>query len=498
MTQVRESTVNFDHLLDDHIKMYDCPVDATVLVESVANALDAKATQIDLRVDAATRKFTITDNGEGMDEQQFEDYHNFAMSSKQRGRSIGFAGLGAKLGLKIASEIVTETCSNAFAGASRWWFQRGRVLWEPTVPALTTRGTRVHFPLNSARKWSILDADRLREMLLAHYLPLFLPKFVSLYRAAKVYPHGVKFTINGAPVAPDLTELQLDGNAAFNLLGTKQRPIGVALFVLAKSDLPPARQGVALCTYGKVIKWDWLDRHPRQATRITGVVEVPDLVECLTTNKADFVKYGSDGQRYYRLRRVVQQAFGTWLETIGEGEQKTERRDTAKLEQVLNDILKRLPAFGEFFGAQHRKPVDIASADGEDKREMAEGGQITTGTKGGETNGGGVITRGDDISKRAPAEREGEQPAIHPPRRVRTGPSVTFVDANGDERMSWVDGNTVVINEGHSAYRRAQREKWLDYHNLWAAATALVEVSGADPSMMFAQLSRFFGVWGAM
>src|SRR5262245_30184076 len=54
--------------------------------------------------------------------------------------------------------------------------------------------------------------------------------------------------------------------------------------VIARHDtpLPGERVGIAISTYGKVIKrgWDWLGLTPVDGDRITGLVEAPDLAEC--------------------------------------------------------------------------------------------------------------------------------------------------------------------------------------------------------------------------
>ena len=54
--------------------------------------------------------------------------------------------------------------------------------------------------------------------------------------------------------------------------------------------VPEERQGIAISTLGKVIKrgWEWLGLSPAAASRVTGLIEAPDLAACLTLNKERF------------------------------------------------------------------------------------------------------------------------------------------------------------------------------------------------------------------
>jgi len=103
-----ESTIDYDHFLEDLVDNYPFSVEEAVLVELIANCLDAKASIIEITTDKATGTFEIKDNGKGMTHKEFENYHNFSMTVKEKGKGIGFAGLGAKLALRIAENIITE------------------------------------------------------------------------------------------------------------------------------------------------------------------------------------------------------------------------------------------------------------------------------------------------------------------------------------------------------------------------------------------------------
>ena len=63
---------------------------------------------------------TVVDDGSGMRRRELTRYHDLATSTKTRGKGIGFAGVGVKLGLLICREVVTETRSGAARLATAW------------------------------------------------------------------------------------------------------------------------------------------------------------------------------------------------------------------------------------------------------------------------------------------------------------------------------------------------------------------------------------------
>ena len=63
--------------------------------------------------------------------------------------------------------------------------------------------------------------------------------------------------------------------------------------------------------------------------------------------------------------------------------------------------------------------------------------------------------------------------------------------------MSWMEGDVVLINTAHPAYRKAVEKKVVEYHNLFAAAMAMLrEVPTASEKL--AVLERFISRWGKM
>src|SRR5207249_3394452 len=105
------SQVNWHKIIDDFRSAYQLR-DAweIVLIELIANSIDAGATEVDLLVAGQVPKvLRVIDNGKGMTHSEFGQYHNLGSLTKTRGTGIGWAGVGAKLYLDRSASIYTET-----------------------------------------------------------------------------------------------------------------------------------------------------------------------------------------------------------------------------------------------------------------------------------------------------------------------------------------------------------------------------------------------------
>ena len=104
---------------------------------------------------------------------------------------------------------------------------------------------------------------------------------------------------------------------------------------------------MASSTLGKVTRrgWDWLGLPPADADAIGGLIEAPALAECLTLNKADFIRTGSRGATYLAYRKAIQEALAAPLAEWGETRDRAEeamRRRARPLERDLRNVLSDL------------------------------------------------------------------------------------------------------------------------------------------------------------
>ncbi len=503
MTKKHKSNVNFKHFIRDQIELYPFGADEAALVELIANSLDAKSSRIDINFDKEIKIFELLDNGSGMTRRGFSDYHDFAMSFKKRGEGIGFAGLGAKLALWLSDKVETETRSARFSGFSEWKFDKNELVWrELPKRTLSESGTKTTFHLK-ASKFSILQQQGIERIIRRHYYPLLDPYLSQIYIMAGIYPKPIEFFINGKkltfdnPYSADKTE-----NIETFLLGRgKRRPktVGTGFFVLGKSSFSEEQCGVGICTYGKVVNREFFGTYPKDMQRISGYVEVPYLSKVLTTTKSDFIKVGTEGLKYNGFRRDMQKRFGSWLEKLGKIEKKPEATtDTAELEKVISRILGRLPELSTIFAAKIQQEINIPSPEGETLAEAAPAPQKSKGNKQGEGGVEGLPLFPE--SEEAPAlkvSEPGAEFATTRHRTVRFGPKVGWLESPTDLRLSWIDGETVVINSGHKAFKKAQNEGSKRYHYLLSIAMALVRESApATPQDSLDLLNKFFVSWG--
>ena len=166
-----ETRVDLQHLLEDLRDAYTGSLEETILTEVIANALDSGATRIRLLTDALDATLTIIDDGRGMQRRELARYHDIAASTKRRGESIGFAGVGIKLGLLLSREVITETRRGATHVATRWYLasrHRAPWKWMPPPGLTTTRGTAVRLVLANQLS-PLLDAGYLEETLRRHF-----------------------------------------------------------------------------------------------------------------------------------------------------------------------------------------------------------------------------------------------------------------------------------------------------------------------------------------
>src|SRR5262245_20221096 len=147
-----ETRVDLLHLLEDLRDAYPGPTEETILAEIVANALDSNARTITLRTDAPARTLTIVDDGRGMRRRDLARYHDIAASTKTRGETIGFAGVGIKIALLVSTLVVTETRAGRHHVATSWGLaSRHRASWKWTPPPgmVAERGTGVRLSLDN-------------------------------------------------------------------------------------------------------------------------------------------------------------------------------------------------------------------------------------------------------------------------------------------------------------------------------------------------------------
>jgi hypothetical protein len=540
---VGETRVDLQHLLEDLRDAYTGALEETILTEAVANALDSGATHIRLLANPAEATLTIVDDGRGMQRRELARYHDVAASTKARGEGIGFAGVGIKLGLLVSREVVTETRRGATHVATRWHLaSRHRAPWKwIPPPGLTgSRGTAVR--LTVANQLSpLLDVGYLEETLRRHFEALLAPGFGDLLR--RHYPDGVAFDVDGRVL--QWTEMSGSERAPVSIRLGRRRTPSASGFIERSTTLPADREGIAISTYGKVIKrgWDWLGLAPAARAHIGGLIEAPDLAACLTLSKNDFIRTGPRGAAYLAYRKAIQEVVLRQLAEWGDGRDVEARPRTARLqrdlERVLEDLADDFPLLRSLVdrsaGGQKRLPmpgrgdervpaslfatlrVGHESAGEPDAPPLAGGSAATP--PGGSPSP--MPESSPPPQEEEPPSGDRSRPGEGPPgangeqpqsriaaaattldtvagrrRPARYGLLVQFDSRPADLELARLVDNTVWINDAHPAFTRAMASRSLGYHTALAVALALAPLA-VEPQDEHTFITQFLAHWGS-
>lgn len=514
-----ETRVDLQHLLEDLRDAYPGALEETILTEVVANSLDSGATCLRVTADPAASTLTIIDDGSGMRRRDLVRYHDLASSTKTRGHGIGFAGVGIKLGLLVCEEVVTETRRGKEHVATRWYLagrHKAPWKWIPPPGLVSDHGTAVQLKLQNALS-PLLDEGYIEETLRRQYQPLLEPEFDEIL--GQHYPKGFFFEVNGRV----LTRRHARGTEVSRLavcLAGKRKPTAVGYLTRSESPFPEHQRGMAISTFGKVIKhgWDWLGITPVAPDRVAGMIEAPALAAALTLNKGDFVRVGSRGALYLGYRKAVQEAVSQQLSHWGDVREtgdKAGRRAVRPLERdletVLVDLAEEFPLLASLVerrpGGQKRLPIGPTGVSEDGQAFLAASVAISADAVE-ETGRVPVMEQepaelpqqNEQSQEEARSQAELPSVAVVPGPKGRSKParyglSIRFESRSGDPDLGRLVESTVVINDAHPAYRRAVASRSEGYHIALAVSLALARLA-VPPAEEHEFVTAFLTHWG--
>ena len=512
-----ETRVDLLHLLEDLRDAYPGSLEETILTEIMANALDSGASSIGFECDAAQTTLTALDNGSGMQRRELARYHDIAASTKTRGEGIGFAGVGIKLGLLICEEVLTETRRGKTHVASSWHLasrHRAPWKWVPAPGLVAERGTAARLKVRNPLS-PLLDPGFLEVSLRRHYQPLLDPAFDEFVAAH--YPKGITIQINDRRLEKRRWSAPLHGPLEIRLL-RKRKPSAFGYLIRDDTVLAEDRRGLAIRTYGKVIRrgWDWLGMTPATPERVGGLIEVPELAACLTLNKGDFLRTGARGATYLAYRKAIQETVAKQLAAWGDAPPASEeapprevrplRRDLARLlEDLAIDFpllaslverraggQKRLALGGHSGAVDGRAFVSAVVADALEVEAPAEEAPPAVPT---ETNG--EQSHAPEPSESIEPKEQGTVlPGSSGARRpAHYGLDIQFEDRADDSALGRLVESTVWVNRAHPAYRRALASRSIGYHIALTVAMSLAPLA-VEPAEQNGFVTAFLSRWG--
>jgi len=494
----RPSTVSdWKKLIQDFRDQFPYDPLTALIVETFANALDAKATKIEIHVD--NNVYKILDNGNGMTPYEFKEYHNIASLTKRRGEGIGFAGVGAKVFLDRAEYTITETKSRIFNGTTHWAFYGDSLEWEPIATL-----NKVDYPTGTYMEVKLRNDKDVSKL-----NPQFIKKVLQQYYNATLlgYYHVRSVTINGREVEPwQVPESKVEKSKKFEFRYGKHRVKG--FFIKSTKALPEEFQGPFIVVYGKTVMQWWFRQYPLSSETFYGLILADHLIDTLRTSKSDFERTSILWKKFHsKMGRL----FSEWLDEIGAKPSLTTvstdlDRMSRELERSINKILK-MPELADLantiFQNIIQRTVAIQSQKGELLGTEMEGKQETTGTLGGLAEGKGVDTIGEEEGKGIVEDESGITPIERVRRRIRGGIKIGYDDQQPENSLEgWIDPGkqAIIVNTEHPAWKvadgltlQARDERVRVYHTLRTVFAILVEEGGIESPKE--TLAKLFSCW---
>lgn len=497
---MRETRVNLKHLLEDIRDNYTIPLEEAIVVELIANALDSGAFAISFFTNQQKNTLTVNDNGKGMKRGELSDYHNIASTTKIRGRGIGFAGIGAKLSLLIASSVLTETKGGYGSHCATEWYLKSEISapWKfvpfsGKIPY--SRGTAVTINLENSKS-SLLSEEFITKTALSHYHPLFQSQFFQII-LKHIYKKGVEFSVNNKKISfsqpisfsPRVFQIRLGGR--------QRRLVGVGY--LAKVEESDSSQmanfeGLGISTYGKVIKsgWEWIGIGPKENFPIQGIVEIPALSEILTTNKMDFLRDTTSLKKYYRYRKTIQEVIYPILKEFGQetgpkDQQKQFRTLSQAIERALRYVLADFPELIPLLGLRKTK-IKGPSFVSEGELPLVAISQEKSEKKEEEFKKEGLSSLKEPSKTILPNAKK---------KQGKRGPalSIGFEERGEKEALARMVENKIWLNTLHPAYLKSQKQGFEQYHILFSVAWVLSNFLEDNRSPQ-TFINNFLASWG--
>ena len=269
------------------------------------------------------------------------------------------------------------------------------------------------------------------------------------YVASGLYPNLPQFKVNDSPVPTEDLRTMAELNHAEDLIvRSSARGIGWGAIGVSERDGPlgDGAYGVLLCTHGKVIKSELFGLSTGSlGAKLFGIVEIPGLIEYLTTNKSDLKGKPGKPQGLNLMLDPVRRELRKYLTQQGIAMAEQHRnRLTAKLERELTKMVGHLPELQDFDGLLRRSQRLRKTQNGDTPTSEIAPPDQTDQTEN-VNNGDEDNSRGG--SSREPDDKGTTRAKAHRSRRNQ-GPRVAFEEHPDRDETAWLDSNTVIINSG--------------------------------------------------
>jgi len=437
------------HLLDDLAKMYDSGTEMLVS-EALGNAVDVGSTKLEIEFgeDQNGQYICFFNNGPPMKQEDFEDYNVIARSSKIEGKSLGWAGIGAKLylGSWNKSKIITESSDGENSLASEMYIEDNQVVWMFIPPKRKLFGTSYQVYLNPEDYQSL--SNNIKEI---------VRKFFNT-----AMKNGLNVLIQGNKLEPWEPQIL---KTIEDQITVKNRKLPLILCV-TKEDIVDERCNIEYHVSGKSI----IIKKPRNLLanvkpefkkKFFVIVDALNVSNQLSTNKHSF----RGGVFSKDVEPEIERKILHILKQLGhledpQDEKSLKNNFTKALQKILKENFPEL------------NPKSIYGSM----------------NKNGHSPGIGKRTKGTNDGKSTKKENI-EHKEKHNPRRKRNrgGFSFTTVIRPEDSRQGWIqiETNQIVVNLGHIVARRMEKTReGKEYHLCRIISSELVKLESKSGNLV--------------
>lgn len=416
------------HLLNDLAKMYDLGTEMLVS-EALGNAVDVGSTKLEIEFgeDQNGQYISFFNNGPPMKQEDFEDYNVIARSSKIEGKSLGWAGIGAKLylGSWNKSKIITESSDGENSLASEMYIEDNQVVWMFIPPKRKLFGTSYQVYLNPEDYQSL--SNNIKEIVI---------KFFNT-----AIKNGLEVIIQGNKLEPWEPQIL---NTIEDQITVKNRKLPLILCV-TKEDIVDERCNIEYHVSGKSI----IIKKPRNLLsnvkpefkkKFFVIVDALDVSNQLVTNKHSF----RGGLFPKDVEPEIERKILHILKQLGYLE---DPQDTKTLKNKFTKNLQKI--LKENFPELNPKSL------------------YGNMNKVGRSPGIGKKAKRIDEDKSTEKENTEHKEKPNPRRRNRGGFSFTIVNKPEDSRQGWIqiETNQIVVNLGHAVAKRMETTReGKEYH----------------------------------
>lgn len=478
--------------LNNLLDMYEYPNEEVLVLEAIANGIDAKARKIkiDLIRDGANCYVTFLNDGPPMNSADFDRYHTISSSTKTKGEGIGFAGVGAKIFLAAwdQAEIMTVTGKNNNILASRMFRDGDDVQYDSSlhgVPVnLITGDQKPDHGYGTSYRVRVSEDgynwlhDNVSEKLQFWFNDALLSKRLELY-------------VNGTPITP----WQPPGEK----INLKIRVAGSHIpchIWICKENIPEDRRHIVYSVFGKRIKnesVDWANQiKGDNSKKILCMADVSILAGHLVANKENFKKN-------FQTNKIRGQVNKKLFEELEKRKLIFKPEDiTSKTNVVVNELTKRLDRilqnpelkFLNPFSSPREHSISVPSEDGDVTISDGPGrqDQETVENEGEKTGNDSTSTgspSGNDRGTGTYQDDMGEKKGLNKTRKTK-GIYIIPEDFPDDPREGWVDvqNRAIVYNTGHRFSQSVSKNPSLhDYNLTRVVISALIKAKNDQREM---------------